>query len=134
MAQLKGWKRAARYLGAMSASPVDLAFLERFCQGDRSRMAKYIRLYLAEAPALFAELQQAADDQNAAQVAASAHDLRPMMHQMGAQRLMDVLTTLEERAKEEEATAMALLVQDVVRMSTEVEAELRNALDQLSAT
>ena len=97
-------------------------------------MAKYIRLYLAEAPALFAELQQAADDQNAAQVAASAHDLRPMMHQMGAQRLMDVLTTLEERAKEEEATAMALLVQDVVRMSTEVEAELRNALDQLSAT
>jgi HPt (histidine-containing phosphotransfer) domain-containing protein len=113
---------------------IDLSFLERFCHGDRSRMAKYIHLYLAEAPALFAELQQAANDQDAAQVASTAHNLRPMMHQMGAQRLMDLLTTLEERAKEEEATAVALLVQDVVRMSAEVEAELNTALDQLSAT
>ncbi len=113
---------------------IDLSFLERFCQGDRSRMAKYIRLYLAEAPALYAELQQAAGDQDAAQVAATAHNLRPMMHQMGAHRLMDLLTSVEERANEEEATAIALLVQDAMRMSTEVETALRTELDRMSAT
>lgn len=111
---------------------IDLSFLDRFCNGDRSRMAKYIALYLAEASALFAELQQAANDQDAAQVAATAHNLRPMMHQMGAQRVMDLLTTLEERAKEDEATAIALLVQDAVKMSAEVETELRAALDRFS--
>jgi len=118
----------------MSTSPVDLAFLERFCQGDRSRMAKYIALYLAEAPAIFQELQRAAEDNEAGQVAATAHNLRPMMHQMGAQRLMDVLTTLEERAQAEELTATGLLVQDALRMAAEVEGELRAALAGLSNT
>ena len=113
---------------------IDLSFLDRFCNGDRSRMAKYIALYLAEAPAIFAELQQAARDQDAAQVTAMAHNLRPMMHQMGAQRLMDLLTSVEERANEEEATAIALLVQDAILMSAEVETELRAELVRLSAT
>ena len=113
---------------------IDLSFLDRFCQGDRLRMAKYIALYLAEAPAIFAELQQAARDQDVEQVAATAHNLRPMMHQMGAQRLMDLLTSVEERANEEEATAIALLVQDAMRMSAEVETALRAELVRLSAT
>ncbi|MBL7945229.1 MAG: Hpt domain-containing protein [Flavobacteriales bacterium] len=112
---------------------IDLSFLERFCQGDRLRMAKYIALYLAEAPAIFAELQQGAREQDVAQVAAAAHNLRPMMHQMGAQRLMDLVTSVEERANEDETTAIALLVQDAMRMATEVETALRAELGRLSA-
>lgn len=97
-------------------------------------MAKYIALYLAEAPALFAELAQASDGLEPAQVAAAAHNLRPMMHQMGAQRLMDLLSTIEERASAGEAAGVALLVQDALMMSTAVNEELHVVHTRLSAS
>ena len=43
----------------MDAPLSDLAYLERFCKGDRARMEKYIRIYLAGAPELFAKMDAA---------------------------------------------------------------------------
>lgn len=113
-------------------STTDLAFLERFCQGDRARMVKYIDLYLAEAPAYFAQLEQALVADDAAQLAAAAHDLRPMMHQMGAPHLMALLTDVEARAKAEGAVACTPLVGKVLALREAMDGALRDARSTLA--
>lgn len=111
---------------------IDLSYLERFCQSDRSRMAKYIALYLAEAPAIISQLEQASAEMDATRIAASAHSMRPMMHQMGALQLMSMLTTIEERAEAEESTALTLLVKIALKLANEVDMELRSALARIT--
>ncbi len=106
----------------------ELGYLERFCKGDRSRMEKYIRMYLDASPGLFAQLRerQAADDAEA--LAVSAHSLRPQVNYMGAQRLFDLLTTIEQRARTEGAVACAAQVTEASDLNEIVMAELRCAL------
>ncbi|HEY0977655.1 MAG TPA: Hpt domain-containing protein [Flavobacteriales bacterium] len=108
-------------------SPIDLSFLERFCNGDRARMARYIALYLSEAPALFTELEMHALSDDAEALAATAHSIRPMAHQMGAQELMEALTTLEERVRTEGVQACTALIEDVLARSAEADAALQQA-------
>lgn len=111
----------------MPTGPIDLSYLERFCQGDRARMVKYIDLYLAEAPAGFKELEQAATVLEAGPLAAAARSLRPMAQQMGALRLMEVLSEVEGLARSEGATACEALMEEALSLSAQVNSALRAA-------
>jgi HPt (histidine-containing phosphotransfer) domain-containing protein len=103
----------------------DLTYLERFCKGDRSRMEKYVRMYLQGATGLFAKLTDAlaADDGEA--LAVSAHSLRPQVNYMGAQALFELLTSIEQRARAEGAAACADQVARALALNEKVMAELR---------
>lgn len=109
----------------MDAPLTDLAYLERFCKGDRGRMEKYIAMYLQGAPDLFAKLNSALSEGDAEALAVSAHSIRPQVNYMGAQRLFDMLTTLEQRARSEGAAACAALVNEVHDLNEKVMAELQ---------
>lgn len=109
----------------MDAPLTDLGYLERFCKGDQARMQKYIAMYLQGAPDLFAKLSTALAAGDAEALAVSAHSLRPQVNYMGAQRLFDLLTNLEQRARSEGATACTGSVSEVLALNEEVMAELR---------
>jgi hypothetical protein len=107
---------------------VDLGYLERFCKGDRTRMEKYIRMYLDAAPGLFAQLKERAEVGDAEALAVAAHSLRPQVNYMGAQVLFDRLTTIEQGARTEGAAACATEVAEAYDLNEKVMAELRSAL------
>ncbi|MEO8591042.1 MAG: Hpt domain-containing protein [Flavobacteriales bacterium] len=109
----------------MESTHTDLAYLERFCKGDRSRMEKYVQLYLQGAPALFANLDRALRAGDGEGLAVAAHSLRPQVNYMGAQRLFDLLTALETCARVEGASACADQVRECTALNGKVMAELR---------
>ena len=109
----------------MAGPHTDLAYLERFCKGDRSRMEKYVLMYLQGAPDLFQKLKSLLDSGDGGSLAVAAHSLRPQVNYMGAQRLFELLTMIEDRARGEGATACAPLVQEAMDLNKNVMAELQ---------
>ncbi len=103
----------------------DLGYLERFCKGDRARMEKYIRMYLEASPGLFAQLRERQAGGDAEALAISAHSLRPQVNYMGAQRLFDLLTSIEQQARGEGAAACTDAVKEALELNGMVMAELR---------
>jgi HPt (histidine-containing phosphotransfer) domain-containing protein len=109
----------------MEHPDTDLAYLERFCKGDRARMEKYVMMYLQGAPALYARLTEMLEARDAEGLAVVAHSLRPQVHFMGAQHLLDRLTNLENLARTEGAGACSDLVKEVIGLNGNVMAELK---------
>lgn len=107
---------------------IDLGYLERFCKGDRSRMEKYIRMYLDASPGLFSQLRDRLSAGDAEALAVSAHSLRPQVNYMGAQELFDLLRAIEQRARGDGAEACSAQVTEACDLNEKVMAELRSAL------
>lgn len=114
----------------MAKGLVDLSYLSDFCDGDRSRMATFIRMYLQTAPGTFVQLKEKLAEGDAAGLASVAHSLRPQVTHMGAQRLLDRLRALEELAKAEGAAACIGSVDEVMALSRHVNEDLQAHLDQ----
>lgn len=112
----------------MEGSHIDMAYLERFCKGDRSRMEKYIQMYLQGAPGLFAKLTAFLSAGDSEGLAVAAHSLRPQVNYMGAQRIFDLLTVIEEKARTNGAAACAVQVNEVLALNEMVMTELRAQL------
>lgn len=109
----------------MEGAYIDLAYLERFCKGDRARMDKYIAIYLNGAPGLFAALGECLNAGNGDGLAVAAHTLRPQVNIMGAQRLLGLLTAIEEQARAEGPAACAAPVNEAIALNALVMDELR---------
>ena len=112
----------------MEGPHIDLAYLERFCKGDRSRMEKYIQMYLHGAPGLFAKLTALLNAGDSEGLAVAAHSLRPQVNYMGAQGIFDLLTLIEENARTNGATACAVQVNEALSLNEMVMTELRACL------
>jgi HPt (histidine-containing phosphotransfer) domain-containing protein len=109
----------------MDAPLTDLAYLERFCKSDRARMEKYIQMYLIGAPDLFEKMNSALAAQDGESLAVAAHSARPQVNYMGAQKLFDLLTALEQQARADGASACHALVKEAMDLNEKVMAELR---------
>ncbi len=112
----------------MEGPHIDLTYLERFCKGDRSRMEKYMQMYLQGAPDLFAKLSSLFEAGDAEGLAVAAHSLRPQVNYMGAQGLFDLLTSIEQVARTEGAAACADAVKEALALNDLVLSELRGQL------
>lgn len=112
----------------MGSPHIDLAYLERFCKGDRSRMEKYMQMYVQGAPDLFAKLKVLFEAGDAEGLAVAAHSLRPQVNYMGAQGLFDLLTSIEQVARANGANACAGRVAEALTLNEHVLAELRAQL------
>lgn len=112
----------------MSAPHTDLGYLERFCKGERSRIERYIKMYIEASPALFARMVDVGGANDAEELAIAAHSLRPQVNYMGAQGLFDLLTSIEQRARMEGAAACMDMVHEALDLNEKVMTELRIAL------
>lgn len=105
---------------------IDLAYLERFSKGDRSRMAKYIGLYLDGAPALFARLSDCQARGDAEGLGIAAHSLRTQVNLMGAGRLHELLTAIERDTGTLGAAGCESAVREALMVNDRVMASLRD--------
>ncbi len=74
---------------------VDLSFLEKFTNGDVSKMKRYITIYLSIAPKTFQDMQQHLRDSDWEQLRIKAHSLKPQADYMGLPKLKAGLMEIE---------------------------------------
>lgn len=103
---------------------MDLAYLERFCKGDRSRMERYVDMYLRGAPALYEDLKVGLANADGDGLARAAHSLRPQVNYMGATALLDRLKELEEMARSSGPAGCAKALNECLAMNERLMAEL----------
>jgi len=116
----------------MEGTHTDLGFLEQFCKGDRTRMEKYIGIYLHGAPAGFALMEERMHAGDGDGLAVAAHSMRPQANYMGAQHLFDLLTEIEALARNKGTTACTAQVKEAVELNRLVLEELKDSLAPLS--
>lgn len=103
---------------------MDLAYLDRFCKGDRTRMERYVEMYLKGSSTLYEDLKSkvaAADGEGAAR---AAHSLRPQVNYMGATPLVERLAELENMARTGNMTTCITALDDCLSMNARLVFEL----------
>ncbi len=105
---------------------IDLAYLERLYKGDRVRMAHWARIYLEDAPGLIKRLEDRLHADDAQGLVSVAHDLRPLAHYLGAERLLELLVRLGQEARSSGIPACAATVSEIAALEEAIEDELRS--------
>ena len=107
---------------------IDLRVLEDLFKGDRSRVCEWLRLYLEEAPKIFAQVKDAYRQGDAEALARAAHELRPQAHYLGAPHLLALLMDISERCRTTGAEACGATVEELLALGEGLDAEVRAVL------
>jgi histidine phosphotransfer protein HptB len=108
-------------------SPIDPTALETMLEmvgGDQTFVADLIDTYLADSPALFADLHKALETSDAVLLRRTAHTLKSNSENFGATQLAAIARTLEERGKQNEFNEVDELLASATTEYTRVEAAL----------
>ena len=77
----------------------DLTYLENFCEGDKPRMKKYIRMYLDTAPVLIQKITDLLEQANYAEIASQIHAYKTKWIMMGMNDARDLALSVEQQCK-----------------------------------
>ena len=118
----------------MEQQHIDLAFLEQFTKGDKTRMAKYIRMFLKAAPGGIDAMETHLEKKEWEQLKSAAHSLKPQVGYMGIGSLKETVQRIEEYAREQRRTdEIPVLVNQVRSTCQSAFEELRVAADRLES-
>ncbi len=78
----------------------DLTYLEKFCEGDRLRMKKYIVMFLEAVPGFRAQLLNALESVNYTQLATKIHGFKTKWVMMGMQESKTLADNIEKQCRE----------------------------------
>ena len=81
-------------------SVTDLTYLEKFCEGDTSRMNKYISMFLDTAPGLTEQITQALAQENYEEIAGQIHAYKTKWIMMGMTDAKDLALVIEQACRE----------------------------------
>lgn len=73
----------------------NLAYLERFCEGDARRKEKYIRLFLDSIPGFTFIIEQALEHHDHLEIAAQIHGFKTKLGMMGMSRTQEIGQKIE---------------------------------------
>jgi len=78
----------------------DLAYLERFCEGDKIRMQKYIDMSLASAPSMVENLKASLNNNDCREVARHAHGHKAKLIMMGMHEAKELASEIEMQCRQ----------------------------------
>lgn len=107
---------------------IDLRVLEGLFKGDRSRVHEWLRLYLEEAPRIFAQVKDAHRQGDAEALARAAHELRPQAHYLGTPHLLALLVNIGERCRTSGTDACDAAVEELLAIGEEIDTGIRAVL------
>lgn len=116
----------------MEYKHIDLAFLKQFTSEDPKRMERYIRMFLAAAPAGLASMKAhlAAGEWEA--LRSAAHSIKPQIAYMGIHSLRESIQEIENDAREQKnLERLNARIADVERTCQEAFEELALVLKEL---
>ncbi len=108
----------------------DLSYLEGFCEGDRERMKKFIRVYIGSIPVFKGRMKAAIESNNKEEIATLVHTFKPRWRMMGMKQSNDLAVKIETQIKELDdglAASVALLVDQVERSVNEIAEEIKKS-------
>ena len=103
----------------------NLAYLEKFCEGDKKRMNKYIKVYLNALPAFVKNIEAAIAAKDFTEVALHVHSFKPKWMMMGMKHTNELGIKIDQLCKAQNETAfenLEFLMEDVNRSAKELEA------------
>ena len=77
----------------------DLGYLEKFCEGDKMRMKKYIDMFLASAPYLTDALTTAMNNNDNQEIASQMHGYKTNLTMMGMKETKDLASEIEMQSR-----------------------------------
>jgi len=77
----------------------NLSYLEKFCEGDRERMQKYISMFITSAPALIEKLNEALAAQDIEEIANQVHAYKTKWIMMGMTEVKDLAQMIEVKCR-----------------------------------
>lgn len=104
----------------------DLSQLDRLYKGDRTRMARWVGIYLEETPGQLGRLATCVERGDLEGLLAIVHDLKPTMHYVGAQRMQELLVRLAQEARTAGVTGCGPLLQELLEEAGTVSSELQH--------
>ena len=78
----------------------NLAYLERFCEGDKARMEKYIGMFVSTAPLLATKVNTAFETNDFEEIANQVHGFKTKWIMMGMTQTKDLAIKLENLCRE----------------------------------
>lgn len=79
---------------------IDLSFLETFTKGDKTKIKRYIEMYLKNTPLVVEELFSDLQKKDYESLRLKAHSIKPQAQYMGISRLKECLLQIESSIKE----------------------------------
>lgn len=120
----------ARWLPTEEAEIVDIQVLKELkvlADNGQATLDMFIDAYLEELPQLTDKLRQALLAGNDRQIKELAHSLKSMSGTIGARRLYEIFSNMEQQSSAQEADAARRLISQMDRECRQVAAALRNA-------
>jgi len=105
----------------------DLAYLQSFCEGDKDKMQKYIRIFLDSVPLFISKLNVAMKEFDAQEIAAQVHGFKTKFVMMGMEETKLFADQLEADCHIEnpEQTAILTNTMTLIKMISAAETELK---------
>ena len=103
-----------------------LDYLRQFCNGDKEKMQKYIRMYTDSVPEFVQAIRQAMSQQDAETIANRVHAFRTRLVMMGMEASRQLSVSIEQRCRETNAVTglddrLHTLLQQVEQAVTELQ-------------
>jgi HPt (histidine-containing phosphotransfer) domain-containing protein len=108
---------------------IDLSYLYEIAEDDKDFITDMISDYIQKVPLQFAELQQAAEEQNFEQTHFIAHKIKSSFQFMGAKQLVELASNIEKVSRTPDTQ---LIKTDLATMKPVVELVLAELKHQLS--
>lgn len=110
---------------------VDLTFLKKITLGNTDKMKYYIEMHLETSPGLFSQMYDSFETLNYDEIFSKAHSLKPQCDYIGIVGLKEMLTEIENAAREKRNTEDIFeLVQRAIELNNNGMTELKRFLDQ----
>jgi len=110
---------------------IDLSFLEKFTNGNTSKMKRYITMYLSTAPEIFERMNENIVQEDWSDLAINAHSIKPQTDYMGIESLKNILIEIENAVKNEEYESLKALYKKAHDIHKKSENFLNDKLKQL---
>ena len=85
-----------------SQGVTDLDYLNKFCEGDKTRMKKYIKMFLSSAPQLIEKIQLAKKENDFEDIANQIHGFKTKWIMMGMTETKNLANTIEHLCREDQ--------------------------------
>lgn len=87
----------------------NLAYLQKFCEGDQAKTQKYIQIFLNSVPIFISKLNIAIADFDAVEIAAQVHGFKTKFVMMGMDEAKSIAIQLEADCRAEPSEQIAIL-------------------------
>ncbi|HNW72271.1 MAG TPA: ATP-binding protein [Bacteroidales bacterium] len=103
----------------------NLDYLEKFCEGNRDQMRKYIMMFLDSAPRLITQIHDALAKGDAAEIATQVHGFKTRWVMMGMEEAKTLASGLEQRCRQDPgATEISKEAEHLIRLVEKAIGEL----------